>query len=89
MEVGGLSLAFQGVAQEKGRAAAVCTEQKEGFDRAFDPKSERCRSGPRPHRVREQARRQERMLDVEHREWMICLGRGFLHTPNQALIIGP
>jgi hypothetical protein len=41
--------------------------------------------------VREQARRQERMLDVEHREWMICLGRGFdfLHTPNVALIIGP
>jgi hypothetical protein len=32
--------------------------------------------------VREQARRRERMLDVEHREWMICLGRGFdfLHT---------
>ena len=31
------------------------------------------------------------MLDVEHREWMICLGRGFdfLHTPNIALIIGP
>jgi len=41
--------------------------------------------------VREQARRQERTLDVEHREWMICLGRGFdfLHTPNLALIIGP
>ena len=41
--------------------------------------------------VREQARRQERMLDIEHREWMICLGRGFdfLHTPNLALIIGP
>ena len=27
--------------------------------------------------MREQARGQERMLDVEHREWMICLGRGF------------
>ena len=41
--------------------------------------------------VREQARRHERLLDVEHREWMICLGRGFdfLHTPNIALIIGP
>jgi hypothetical protein len=41
--------------------------------------------------VREQAQRRERLLDVEHREWMICLGRGFdfLHTPNQALIIGP
>jgi hypothetical protein len=41
--------------------------------------------------VREQARRQERMLDIEHREWTICLGRGFdfLHTPNIALIIGP
>ncbi len=32
-----------------------------------------------------------RHLDIEHREWMICLGRGFdfLHTPNLALIIGP
>jgi hypothetical protein len=41
--------------------------------------------------VREQARRKERILDIEHREWMICLGRGFdfLHTPNIALIIGP
>jgi hypothetical protein len=41
--------------------------------------------------VREQAKRHERMLDIEHREWMICLGRGFdfLHTPNIALIIGP
>lgn len=41
--------------------------------------------------VREQSRRQERTLEVEHREWMICLGRGFdfLHTPNLALIIGP
>ena len=41
--------------------------------------------------VREQARRGERLLDIEHREWMICLGRGFdfLHTPNLALIIGP
>ena len=41
--------------------------------------------------VREQVRLHERMLDIEHREWMICLGRGFdfLHTPNQALIVGP
>ena len=41
--------------------------------------------------VREQVRRSERTLDIEHREWMICLGRGFdfLHTPNLALIIGP
>lgn len=30
------------------------------------------------------------LLDIQHREWMICLGRGFdfLHTPNIALIIG-
>lgn len=36
-------------------------------------------------------RGQQRQLDIEHREWMICLGRGFdfLHTPNLALIIGP
>ncbi|MCU7917559.1 MAG: carboxysome shell carbonic anhydrase [Candidatus Thiodiazotropha sp. (ex Epidulcina cf. delphinae)] len=39
----------------------------------------------------EEARQMERELDIVHREWMICLGRGFdfLHTPNQALIIGP
>jgi hypothetical protein len=32
-----------------------------------------------------------RNLVIEHREWMICIGRGFdwLHMPNQALIIGP
>ena len=36
-------------------------------------------------------RQERRALIVEHREWMICLGRGFdfLHTPNLALIIGP
>ena len=41
--------------------------------------------------VRAQIARHERQLDFEHREWMICLGRGFdfLHTPNIALIIGP
>lgn len=41
--------------------------------------------------VRAQAARGERLLDIEHREWMICLGRGFdfLHTPNLALIVGP
>lgn len=33
----------------------------------------------------------KRTLDNEHREWMICLGRGFdfLHIPNLALIVGP
>ena len=33
----------------------------------------------------------QRELAVEHREWVICLGRGFdfLHTPNLALIVGP
>jgi len=41
--------------------------------------------------VREQIAHHERQLDFDHREWMICLGRGFdfLHTPNVALIIGP
>lgn len=35
--------------------------------------------------------RSDRRLDIEHREWMICLGRGFdfLHMPNLALIVGP
>jgi hypothetical protein len=39
----------------------------------------------------EEARQQERELDIVHREWMICIGRGFdfLHMPNVALIIGP
>lgn len=38
-----------------------------------------------------EVQRTPRALDVEHREWMICLGRGFdfLHMPNLALIIGP
>jgi len=41
--------------------------------------------------VRAEERRGARTLDIEHREWMICLGRGFdfLHMPNLALIIGP
>jgi len=32
-----------------------------------------------------------RELNFEHREWMMCIGRGFdwLHMPNVALIIGP
>lgn len=32
-----------------------------------------------------------RELDIEHREWIICIGRGFdfLHLPNTALIVGP
>lgn len=36
-------------------------------------------------------RRLERHLDIEHREWVLCIGRGFdwLHLPNVALIIGP
>lgn len=36
-------------------------------------------------------RQTERSLDIEHREWIIFVGRGFdwLHLPNQALIIGP
>lgn len=30
-------------------------------------------------------------LNIEHREWMICIGRGFdwMHMPNLALIISP
>lgn len=36
-------------------------------------------------------RKLTRDIDIEHREWMICIGRGFdfLHIPNLALIIGP
>ena len=38
-----------------------------------------------------EVRHADRQLDIEHREWMICVGRGFdfLHAPNLALIIGP
>jgi hypothetical protein len=38
-----------------------------------------------------EVRKASRELDIEHREWMICVGRGFdfLHVPNMALIIGP
>ena len=41
--------------------------------------------------TRAQSERRERELAIEHREWVICLGRGFdfLHTPNLALIVGP
>lgn len=33
----------------------------------------------------------DRELGIEHREWVICVGRGFdfLHLPNTALIVGP
>jgi len=36
-------------------------------------------------------RQTSRELNIEHREWIICVGRGFdfLHMPNLALIIGP
>lgn len=36
-------------------------------------------------------RRSKRTLAIEHREWVICVGRGFdfLHVPNVALIVGP
>jgi hypothetical protein len=39
----------------------------------------------------EAMRHSKRQLDNEHREWMLCVGRGFdfLHVPNTALIIGP
>lgn len=41
--------------------------------------------------IRAQNKQRARLLDIEHHEWVICLGRGFdwLHTPNVALIIGP
>lgn len=38
-----------------------------------------------------EVRQTSRELNIEHREWIICVGRGFdfLHMPNLALIIGP
>jgi hypothetical protein len=38
-----------------------------------------------------EVRRTERALDIEHHEWILCIGRGFdfLHVPNTALIVGP
>jgi hypothetical protein len=36
-------------------------------------------------------RASQRPPEVEHREWVLCVGRGFdvLHMPNHALIVGP
>ncbi|SDD18113.1 Carboxysome Shell Carbonic Anhydrase [Aquimonas voraii] len=36
-------------------------------------------------------RASQRPLEVEHHEWVLCVGRGFdvLHMPNHALIVGP
>jgi hypothetical protein len=36
-------------------------------------------------------RASQRAPEVEHREWVLCVGRGFdvLHMPNHALIVGP
>lgn len=38
-----------------------------------------------------EVRRTERALDIDHHEWVLCIGRGFdfLHVPNTALIVGP
>ncbi|MEY4761965.1 MAG: hypothetical protein RLZZ200_1821, partial [Pseudomonadota bacterium] len=38
-----------------------------------------------------EVRQTSRELNIEHGEWIICVGRGFdfLHMPNLALIIGP
>ena len=38
-----------------------------------------------------EVRKTDRTLDIEHHEWVICVGRGFdfLHMPNVAFIIGP
>ncbi|HEY5999369.1 MAG TPA: hypothetical protein VI078_08755 [bacterium] len=38
-----------------------------------------------------EVRRTERALDIDHHEWILCVGRGFdfLHVPNTALIVGP
>lgn len=39
----------------------------------------------------DEIRHLQRQLNIEHREWIMCVGRGFdfLHVPNIALIIGP
>ncbi len=36
-------------------------------------------------------RQSARELNIDHQEWMMCIGRGFdsLHIPNVALIVGP
>jgi hypothetical protein len=38
-----------------------------------------------------ETRQQQRDLNIDHQEWMLCIGRGFdfLHVPNVALIVGP
>ena len=39
----------------------------------------------------DEIRHSDRSSNLDHREWMICIGHGFdwLHMPNHALIIGP
>ena len=38
-----------------------------------------------------EVKKTDRALDIEHHEWVICVGQGFdfLHVPNVAFIIGP
>ncbi len=38
-----------------------------------------------------ETRLSQRDLNIDHQEWMLCIGRGFdfLHIPNVALIVGP
>lgn len=67
------------------RVAELCPDMPADIRRDLLP----LLSGNRAHVS--SLRGKDRELDIEHREWVICVGRGFdfLHLPNTALIIGP
>ncbi|WP_163575609.1 hypothetical protein [Halomonas faecis] len=68
-----------------GRLAQLCPDMPDDIRRDLLPLLE----GNLSHAA--ELRGGSRDLDLEHREWVICIGRGFdfLHLPNTALIIGP
>ena len=67
------------------RLAALCPQMPERIRQDLLP----LLAGNLTHIA--EVRQSDRAPDIEHREWMICLGRGFdfLHMPNLALIVGP
>ncbi len=83
LDIGELSLADAGDLDR--RVAALCPDMPTDIRRDLLPLLE----GNLQHV--DSLRGVSRKLDIEHREWVICVGRGFdfLHLPNTALIVGP
>lgn len=65
--------------------ATLCPDMPADIRRDLLPLLE----GNRAHNAALQGTSRE--FDIEHREWVICVGRGFdfLNVPNTALIVGP